>query len=85
MKLLLLGLALLAGALAMLIFSNLNPSTLVIAGAVCTFLGVINLVSLLSGLGAGVSASDTTDAVNLVRLNNHSPGGGSAEGFTDRV
>jgi hypothetical protein len=84
MKLLLLGLALLAGALAMLIFSNLNPSTLVIAGTVCTFLGAINLLSLLSGLGAGGSESDTTDAVNLVRLNNHSSGGG-VDGFNDRV
>jgi hypothetical protein len=66
MKLLLLGLALLAGAVAMLAFSDLDPATLFIAGAVCTFLGVINFLSLSSGLGAGASASDGGDATSLL-------------------
>lgn len=69
MKLLLAGLALLACGLILALFTNLNPATPFIAGAVCTFLGAINLLSLAYGLGAGASASDTRAAIDLVRAN----------------
>ena len=85
MKLLALGLALLAGALAMLIFSDLDPAALFIAGAVCTFLGVINLLSLLYGLGAGAKESDTRDAVDLVLANDRDSARRSAQGFSDHI
>ena len=53
MKLLLAGLALIAAAVGIVLFTYLNPTTLFIAGVVCTFLGAINLLSLSYGLGAG--------------------------------
>lgn len=68
-KLLGTGLALLAGGLALLAFTDLDPTTLFLGGGVVTFLGVINLVSVSSGLGAGANESDTSDAMDLVRAN----------------
>ena len=64
MKLLGVGLALIGTGLALVLFTYVDPTALFIIGIVCTFLGVINLLSLSYGLGAG-TASDTTDAVNL--------------------
>jgi hypothetical protein len=73
MKLLLAGLALLSAGLGIVLFTYYDPATLFIAGAVCTFLGIINLLSLSYGLGAGVSANDTSDAKQLIRdIRNHS-------------
>jgi hypothetical protein len=84
MKLLIAGLGLIALGLALFLFTDLNPTTPFIAGAVCTFLGVINLLSLLHGLGAG-SASDTRDAVDLVLANDRDSARRSAQGFSDHI
>jgi len=65
-KLLAFGLVLLVAATAMLIFSDFNPATPFIAGIACTFVGIINLVSLLGGRSPA-SASDAEDAINLTR------------------
>lgn len=78
MKLLLAGLALLAAATGLVLFTDHNPATLLIAGVVCTFLGVINLLTLAYGLGAGSSESDTSDAIDLVRANDRGSAGRSA-------
>jgi len=67
MKLLILGIALLAAALAMLIFTYLDPTTLFIAGAVCTFLAIINAIAV--GPDQGSAASDTSDAKDLLYRN----------------
>ena len=69
MKLLIAGLALIAAGLGLVLFTYLNPAALFIGGIACTFLGIISLLRLSYGLGAGVSASDTTDAVDLVLAN----------------
>lgn len=81
MKLLATGLALIATGLALVVFTDLNPATPFIAGAVCTFLGVINFLSFLSGLGAGAGASDIRDAVDLVRANDRD----GAHGIGDHI
>ena len=67
------------------LFADLDPATLFIAGIACTFLGAINLLSLSYGLGAGVSASDTSDAVDLVNANNRGSAAGSAQGLNDHI
>jgi hypothetical protein len=84
-KLLATGLALIATGLALVVFTDLNPATLFIAGAVCTFLGVVNLLSLSYGLGAGTEVSDTSDAVDLVRANDRARADGSARGFGGHI
>ena len=84
MKLLAAGLALIATGLALVLFTYVNPTALFIVGIVCTFLGVINLLSLSYGLGAG-SASDTTDAVNLTLANDRNSARRSAQGFNDHI
>jgi hypothetical protein len=66
MKLLAIGAVLLLAAVAMLIFSDLNPATPFIAGGVCAFLGFINLLTP-PDRGRPVSAGDTSDAVDLTR------------------
>jgi hypothetical protein len=66
MKLLVTGLMLLAAAIAALAF-DFNPATPLIGGIVCTFLGVINLISP-PGTGVAVSASDMGDAKSLASL-----------------
>jgi hypothetical protein len=80
MKLLAAGLALIATGLALVAFTDLDLAALFIAGAVCTFLGVINLLSLSYGLGAGAETSDTRDAVDLVNANNR-----ASRGFSDHI
>ena len=68
MKLLALGLLLLAGACAMLVFfPSLDPATPFIGGAVCTFLGVIDLIAR-PGAGVAVSAGDMDEAHSLANL-----------------
>jgi hypothetical protein len=67
------------------LFVDLNPVTLFIAGIACTFLGAINLLSLSYGLGAGVSASDTSNAVDLVRANDRDSALRSGQGFNDHI
>ena len=69
MKLFIAGLALIAVGLGLVLFTYLNPAPLFIGGIVCTFLGAISLVRLISGHGAGVSVSDTTDVVDLYLAN----------------
>ena len=66
MKLLALGLLLLAAAIAAL-FADLDPATLFIAGSVCTFLGVIHLIGGREA-GVAVSASDMDEAHSLTNL-----------------
>lgn len=85
MKLLAFGLLLLAAATAMLFFSYLDPTTLFIGGVICTFLGVINLLSLSYGLGAGASQSDTTNAIDLVRASDRDSALHSGHGFNDHI
>jgi hypothetical protein len=84
MKLLALGLALLAAALAALAF-DFNPTTLFIAGIACTFLGAVHLLSPAYGPGAGVSASDTSSAVDLVRANDRDSALRSGHGSNDHI
>jgi hypothetical protein len=84
MKLLAVGLILLAAAFAAL-FADLDPTTLFIGGIACTFLGAIHLLSLSYGLGAGASASDTSDAIDLVNANNRDRALSSAQGLNDHV
>jgi len=66
MKLLAVGLVLLAAAIAALAF-DLNPATPLIGGAVCTFLGVIDLIAR-PGTGVAVSAGDVSEAESLANL-----------------
>jgi hypothetical protein len=71
MKLLLAGLALLSAGLGIVLFTDYDPATLFIAGAACTFLGLINLLTP-PDRGRGGSASDTSDARSLIRdFRNH--------------
>ena len=81
MKLLAVGLVLLAAAFAALL-ADLDPAGLFIGGIACTFLGAINLLSLSYGLGAGASASDTGDAIDLVRANDRDSALRSGQGST---
>jgi len=77
LKLLTLGLLLLAGAFALLVFSNLDPAPLFLGGAVCTFLGLVNVISPSYGPGRAVSAGDVDDARRLADVQHHrfdSPG-----------
>jgi hypothetical protein len=69
MKLLAVGLLLLAAALAAL-FADFNPATPLIGGIACTFLGVIDLISR-PGAGPAVSAGDLSDARILANLQTH--------------
>jgi hypothetical protein len=85
MKLLAAGLALIATGLALVVLTDLNPAALFIGGIACTFLGIISLLRLLSGLGAGTSASDTTDAVDLVLANDRDSARRGAQGFNDHI
>ena len=85
MKLLAAGLALIATGLGLVLFTDLNPAALFIGGIACTFLGVINLLSLSYGFGAGASASDTSDAVDLVLANDRDSARRSAQGFNDHL
>ena len=64
------------------LFTDLNPAALFIAGIACTFLGAISLLSLSYGLGAGVSASDTSEAVDLVNANNRDSAAAAPRGST---
>jgi hypothetical protein len=66
MKLVAVGLALLAAALAAL-FADLNPATPLIGGVVCTFLGVVDVISR-PGIGAAMSAGDMSEANSLANL-----------------
>ena len=84
MKLLALGLVLLAAAFAAL-FTDLDPTTLFIGGIACTFLGVIHFLSLAYGSGAGVSQSDTSNAIDLVRANDRDSALRSAQGLNDHI
>jgi hypothetical protein len=70
MKLLAIGLVLLAAATAMLFITYLDPATLFIGGAVCTFLGVIHLITP-PGTGVAVSADAVSEANYLANLQNY--------------
>jgi len=76
MKLLAIGLALLLAGIAAL-FSDFNPATLFIGGAVCAFLGMINVISR-PGLGPAVSAGDTDEAASLANIQNYGSADASA-------
>jgi hypothetical protein len=83
LKLLIAGLLMLAGAVALLIFSDYSPAQLFIAGGACTLFGVVNLMSLMSGSderGPPVSAGDMENARNLGRMHRYD----SADSFSDR-
>ena len=75
---------LLAGALVAL-FYDLNPAALFIGGIACTFLGTIHFLSLGYGPGVGVSASDTSDAIDLVRANDRDATLRNAQGLNDHI
>ena len=81
MKLLALGLALLGAGLAALL-ADLDPATLFIGGGVCTFLGVINLISG-PGVGTAVSAGDMSEANSLANIQRYGSPDASAR-FIDR-
>ena len=82
MKLLALGLLLLAAAIGLLLFTYLDPVTLFIAGTVCTFLGVINLIAR-PGTGVAVSDDDMSEANSLANLQRYGSVDESAR-FIDR-
>jgi hypothetical protein len=65
MKLLIVGLALIGAGLALILFTDFNPGPLFIIGVVCTLAAVVEGAGLRDR-GAAGSASDTTDAVDLV-------------------
>jgi hypothetical protein len=67
MKLFIAGLALLAAASGVALFTYLDPATLFIGGVVCTFLGVIDLIAR-PGTGVAVSAGDMSEANSLANL-----------------
>jgi hypothetical protein len=72
MKLLIAGLGLIGLGLALVLFTDLNPTTPFIAGAISTFLGVIDGIRVGTDHGPPVSASDTSNAVDLIRdVRNH--------------
>ena len=68
MKLLIAGLALIAAGLGLVLFTWHDPTALFIGGVICTFLGLINLLSFSYKLGDGAT-SDTKDAVDLYLAN----------------
>jgi len=70
MKLLVTGLVLLAAATVLLFVASVDPAPLFLGGAVCTFLGVIDLFSR-PGRGPAVSAGDPTEAQYLANLQNY--------------
>ena len=67
MKLLITGLVLLAGAIAVTFFTYSNPATLFIGGAVCTFLGLIDFIAR-PGAGVAVSAGEMDEAHSFANL-----------------
>jgi len=67
MKLLIAGIAMLLAGTGMALFTNVSPVTLLIGGAVCTFLGVIDLIAR-PGTGPAVSADDMDEAHSLANL-----------------
>jgi len=72
MKLLIAGLGLIGLGFALVLFTDLNPATPFIAGAISTFLGVIDGIRVGPDRGRAVSAGDTSDAVDLIRdVRNH--------------
>ena len=75
MKLLIAGLALLAAATGMALFTYFTPATLFIGGAVCTFVGVIDLIAR-PGTGVAMSAGDVSEANSLANIQKY----GSADG-----
>jgi hypothetical protein len=82
MKLLITGLVLLAAGIAAL-FADLNPAAPFLGGAVCTFLGVIDLIAR-PGTGAAVSAGDVSEADSLANLQRYGSVDASAR-FIDRL
>jgi hypothetical protein len=73
LKLLIVGIVLLAAAVAALA-ADLDPATLFIGGGVCTFLGVIHLI--VGQGGPAVSAVDASDARSLANIQTYgSPAG----------
>ncbi len=77
MKLMIVGVAMLVTATGMALFTNVNPATLFIGGAVCTFLGVINVISRPEA-GPAVSAGDAREAQSLANLQRYGSVDGSA-------
>jgi hypothetical protein len=71
MKLFVVGVLLLASALALTIFSDFNPAQLFIGGAVCTFLGVVSFLSPSYEPGPAVSAGDVSDARSLANIQHY--------------
>lgn len=63
LKLLVVGLLLLAGGLGTVIFSDFNPATLFIGGTACTFLGFVNLITPSYSRGPAVSAGDDVSSL----------------------
>lgn len=67
MKLLIAGLAVLAAATGMALFTDLNPAMLFIAGPVLVLIGIVNAVPVRPG-GAPVSAGEVSEANSLANL-----------------
>jgi len=70
-KLLIAGVLMLVGALALSIFSDYWSPQLLIGGGVCAFLGVAGLLSRSGSGGAPVSADDLANARDLSRAERH--------------
>ena len=67
MKLLYAGLVLLGAAIAIILFTDLDPATPFIGGTVCTLLGVIDLIARPDSRPAA-SAGDVNEAHSLANL-----------------
>ena len=68
MKLLIAGLGLIGLGFALVLFTDLNPTTPFIAGAISTFLGVIDGIRVGPDRGPPVSAGDPDEALYLASL-----------------
>ena len=70
MKLLYAGLVLLGAAIAIILFTDLDPATPFIGGTVCTLIGVIDLIARPDSRPAA-SAGDPSEANYLANLQNY--------------
>jgi hypothetical protein len=78
MKLLVAGLALIAAGLALVLFTDLNPAMLLIAGVVCAFIAVIRGAAPFPDRGPVVPAGALSDAESLSNVANYGSAAGDA-------